>query len=380
MSINLHSAPEYDPSYKLIQLTPELLDIIQDPVQNHQLRFKSLDKDKSEVVLCSHDKTWVLKQRKHSNTVLLMREFVPEQPITFDESLLFGLSKPYMDVVGFAKTESEFETREAHGELNLNSVPIYNGELDFFDKIMKRSSTKVIRTLEELLENSPCSALEGISKWHKIGGSVKDGVLCILSQDFLFKALHVLLMSAMAESLDLQHLNVEDTHHAVGKDIEDEFNPYTREIIETVLNKFAVQEQEAENNTWRLRIPFIAQWYGIQALRKYVSGISMPIDEFLIKWKSLFPPFFPCDIDIDMLRGYHFKPTDKTVQYIAKSTLPMDPKERFKVLFRLQSQWDLEDIKPLIEELNSRGMKIDSFIMKYARRKRLGKKTVVTSR
>ncbi|CAI4056491.1 hypothetical protein SKDZ_03G0500 [Saccharomyces kudriavzevii ZP591] len=378
MSINLHSTPDYDPSYKLIQLTPELLDIIQDPPQNNQLRFKSLDKDKSEVVLCSHDKTWVLKQRKHSNTVLLMKEFVPEQPITFDETQLFGLSKPYMDVLGFAKTESEFEIRETEGQLNLDSLPIYNGELDFRERTTKRSSAKVIATVEELLENSPCSALEGISKWHKIGGSVKDGLLCILSQDFLSKALHVVLMSVMAESLDMQHLQVDDTYHAVGKDIEDEFNPYTREIIGTVLNRFAFQEPD--NSAWRLRIPLIAQWYGIQALRKCVSGTSMPINEFLIKWKSLFPPFFPCDIDIDMLRGYHFKPTNKTIQYIAKSTLPMDPKERFKVLFKLQSQWDLEDIKPLIEELNTRGMKIDNFIMKYARRRRLGKKTVVTSR
>ncbi|EJS44546.1 dcc1p [Saccharomyces arboricola H-6] len=380
MSINLHSALEYDPSYKLIQLTPELLDIIRDPEHNDQLRFKSLDKDKSEVVLCSHNKTWVLKQRKHSNTVLLMKEFVPAQPISFDETQLFGLSKPYMDILGFAKTESEFETRETEGQLDLNAVPIYNGELDFYKRATKGPSARVFATLEELLENSPCSALEGISKWHKIGGSVKDGVLCILSQDFLFKALHVVLMSAMAESLDLQHLQVADTYQAVRKDTEDEFNPYTREIIRTVLNKFAVQEQSSEESTWRLRIPFIAQWYGIQALRKYASGTNMPIDEFLIKWKSLFPPFFPCDIDIDMLRGFHYKPTDKTIRYVSKSTLPMDPKERFKVLFRLQSQWDLEDIMPLIEELNTRGMKIDSFIMKYARRKRLGKKVVVTSR
>ncbi|CAI1872259.1 hypothetical protein SEUBUCD646_0C00590 [Saccharomyces eubayanus] len=380
MSINLHSASEYDTSYKLIQLTPELLDIIQDPAQNNQLRFKSLDEDKSEVVLCSHDKTWVLKQRKHSNTVLLMKEFVPEEPISFDETQLFGLSKPYMDILSFAKTESEFETREAEGQLNLDAVPMYDGELDFRERAMKKSSTRIFETLEELLENSPCSAVEGVSKWHKIGGSVKDGVLCILSQNFLSKALHVLLMSVMAESLDLQRLQIDDTYQAVGKDIENEFNPYTKEIIRTVLNKFAVQEQQSQEETWRLRIPFIAQWYGIQALRKYVSGTSMPLDEFLIKWKSLFPPFFPCDIDVEMLRGYHFKPTDKTIQYVARSTLPTDPKERFRVLFKLQSQWNLEDIKPLIEELNIRGMKIDSFIMKYARRKRLGKKTVVTSR
>ncbi|CAI4058362.1 hypothetical protein SUVZ_03G0500 [Saccharomyces uvarum] len=380
MSINLHSASEYDPSYKLIQLTPELLDIIQDPAQNNQLRFKSLDEDRSEVVLCSHDKTWVLKQRKHSNTVLLMKEFVPEEPISFDETQLFGLSKPYMDILSFAKTESEFETREAEGQLNLDAVPMYDGELDFRERATKKSSARIFETLEELLENSPCSAVEGVLKWYKIGGSVKDGVLCILSQNFLSKALHVLLMSVMAESLDLQRLQIDDTYEAVGKDIEDEFNPYTREIIRTVLNKFAVQEQQSQEETWRLRIPFIAQWYGIQALRKYVSGTSMPLDEFLIKWKSLFPPFFPCDIDVEMLRGYHFKPTDKTIQYVARSTLPTDPKERFRVLFRLQSQWNLEDIKPLIEELNIRGMKIDSFIMKYARRKRLGKKTVVTSR
>ena len=121
-------------------------------------------------------------------------------------------------------------------------------------------------------------------------------------------------------------------------------------------------------------------WYGIRALRKYASRTSMPQEEFLVKWKSTFPPFSPFSIDIKMLKGWYFKPALTNIQYVSKDILPLDAKDRFKMLFKLQSQWDLEDISAFVEELNVKGLKIDNFIMKYARKKRVGKRNIVSGR
>ncbi|EDO18635.1 hypothetical protein Kpol_1048p66 [Vanderwaltozyma polyspora DSM 70294] len=377
MSINLHSKLELDGSYKLIQLTPDLMETLKDDSLSSTMRFKSLDKAKADVVLCSEDKTWIIREKSHSNTVMLMHEFASEgNPV--NNIVINGVPDPTSDFLGFSKTTFEYETRPANGQLNLDLVPIYNGEMNF-----TVDSTKLFTTKQELLDNSPCSIKEYRKNWAKVGGSVINGQICILSAEFLAKSLHVTLMSIMAESLDLDILSLDKVFDAVEKGFDEDFNPYTKEVIKTVIRKFGISNESNDNDksTYKLNMLPIAKWYGIRALKKYVSKTSMSQDEFLTNWKSLFPPFFPCDIDINMLRGWFYKPTGSNIQYISKETMPMDIKDRFKMLFKLQSQWELEDIRPFIEELNVKGLKIDNFIMKYARRKKIGNsKIIVTSR
>lgn len=358
MSIELYSAVGLDDSYKLLQLTPDLVKILKEGSDN-VLQFKSLSgDDKAEVVLCSRDKTWLVKQKNHSNTVLLMR----------------GEEAEANKLVAFARTTFEYETRASHGELNLESIPIYDG-----DEVFPRDRSKIkIKNMDELLENSACSELECETQWHTLGGCEVNGCLCLLSSGFLSKALHVTLMSVMAENLNSDSLALAETSQAVSKDMDGSFNPYTREVVKTVLNRFGTLQE----GSWRLNHAEIAQWYGIQALKKYVSQRSMALDEFLIRWKALFPPFFPCELDIDMLRGWHLKRGDGEavqVQYVSRATLPPGARDRFAALFQLQSEWLLEDIAPFVSELNHRGLKLESFITKYARRRRAGNGRVIVS-
>lgn len=373
MSINLYSRISSDYSYKLVQLTPDLLEALKEPDSTSKLHFKAFDEDKADVVLCSRDKTWLIKQKNHSNTVMLMREFVPESQQFLNDKSLFGMPQPTNDLLGYSKTTFEYETRLTEGRINLDLVPIYNGEMNF----PTDESKLKCRTFSELLENSPSSEVECKCRWNKLGGCIVNGYPCILTADFISNALHVTLMSAMAESLDLENLTINETFAAVNKDMDRDNNPYTVQVVETILAKYGTHNQ---GDKWKLNVSQVAQWYGIRALRKYASKNIVPHEEFLIKWKSTFPPFSSFDIDIKMLRGWYFEPTKGNIQYISKDTLPMDIKDRFKMLFRLQSQWDLDDIVPFIEELNTKGMKIESFIMKYARRKRMAKRSVVTSR
>ena len=111
--INLYSKLKLDPSYKLIQLTPDLLKVIEQSANdtmnqekngndsdsdntNHTgLAFKTIDmKDnqtnKNDVVLCSSNKTWLLRQKNHSNTVLLMEGYKQGKVTLLPEKLLFG--------------------------------------------------------------------------------------------------------------------------------------------------------------------------------------------------------------------------------------------------------------------------------------------------
>lgn len=420
--INLYSKLKLDPSYKLIQLTPDLLKVIEQSANdtmnqekngndsdsdntNHTgLAFKAIDmKDnqtnKNDVVLCSSNKTWLLRQKNHSNTVLLMEGYKQGKVTLLPEKLLFGKKEqPTLNLLGFSKTTYEYETKPIEGKINLDLIPIFGGELNFGEDFICQEKGKdnddddgdgdgsnhYLKSFDELVENSACSREECLREWHRLGGCRINGYMCIFSEAFMTKALHITLVSILGGSIDMNKLDLKETFKLVTRDIDEDYNPYTLEVIRTVLNKFGTKRlKDASNDEkmadcddsdricWKLNVDIIAKWYGKQALLKYASQHSVPIDEFLIKWRSLFPPFFPCDIDIDMLRGMIYKPDINTIQYISRDILPMEPKERFKLLFKLQNSWLLEDIAPYIEELNVRGLKLDNFIMKYARRKRV---------
>lgn len=373
MSLNLHERLSTDGSFRLLHLTPELLDVLKDG--NSKLQFKAAGKDDNDgdVVLCSRDETWLLRQKNHSNTVMLMHEFTPEQETSLENT--FGLPRPTSDFAGFARTTFEYETKKITGKINLESVPIYNGSLDFPPSDDRGLPMK---NMDDLLASSACSEKECLLQWAQMGGCVIKGYPCLLSSDFLSKALHVTLMSAMAESLNFSRLQLDETFEAVNKDMDEDSNPYGRGVIKTVLEKYG--KRHVDDDHWQLDQRKIAEWYGIRALRKYASQASIPPAEFLIKWKSNFPPYAPFDIDIDMLRGWFFRPTGSNLQYLSKDTLPLDIKERFKMLFKLQSQWEMDDIVPFIEELNTKGLKVDVFIMKYARKRSVGKKSIISSR
>ena len=381
MSINLYSKLKTDDpnvSYKLIELNDNLMKLLKDNDSRKKLQFKSLDDANSHVVLCSKDKTWLLRQKDHSNMSMLMHEgVVDDNSKTIDPSLLFGLPPPITDYIGFARTTYEYETIVTEGRLRLDNIPIYDGEEDFK---VKDKSNQI--SFQRLLEDSPCSSKEGLQQWHSLCGCTINDQACLLSSKFINKALHVTLMSVLAESMKLDELKLKESYEAVSKDMNSEFNPYTIEVVETVLNKFGrVKNAEVEEEKiWELDNPVIAKWYGIQSLKKYVNKSSLPFDEFMLQWRSQFPPFFPCDIDISMLRGNYYQPQPKQIQYFAKNSLSQDPKDCFKTLFKLQTSWDLRDIEPFITDLNTKHMKIDSFIMKYARRRRVGKNYIITSR
>ncbi|CCE90732.1 Dcc1p TDEL_0B06030 [Torulaspora delbrueckii] len=373
MSKNLYSKVACDSSYKLVQLTPDLLEALQRHPSESQLEFKALDDEKSDVVICSRDKTWLIKQKNHSNTVMLMREFIPEAQLYVDDGSLFGMPRPTGDLLGFCRTTYEYETRLTPGRVNLDLIPVYGGELEF-----PADESKIkCRTLKDLLDNSPSSEMESRLRWNYLGGCEINGFPCILSREFMTNALHVTLMSVLAESLDFERLHPREAYEAVGKDMEKGRNPYVQEVVETVLAKFGARN---DDQTYKLNKSQVAGWYGLRALQKFASSHSLPLEEFLIKWKSTFPPFAPFDIDIQMLKGWYFQPVKGNIQYVSKDTLPMETKDRFKMLFKLQSQWDLDAFEPFVEELNTKGLKIDTFIMKYARKRRVGKKVVVSSR
>lgn len=369
--MKLYSRVNHDPSYKLIQLNDDILAAIKN---GEKLNFKAMDQNSSDVVLCSRQSTWMLKQKNHSNCVLVME----------------GVSKNCDGEKYFTSlndTSYEYELKKAPGELNFNLIPIYDG-----NQLPSNNS------FDELLSNSLCSKEEALKEWHDIGGCIlEDGSICKLSDKFITQALDLVLTSIIAEQLDFQSLNIKEVVSAVQKDFDNvSKDTFSEPVLTTVLNKFS-KSYNNDNLSWNLDMGKVTNWYGLITLRKFAnkklssdSGTQQdstyyPLshEEFLIKWKSQMPPYFPnTNLDITELRGNYFIDFHSgEISYVDKATLPGDIKSRLDYLFRLQSQWELEEIGPLVDDLNVKKSKFESFLLKYARVKRLSPKhKVVTPR
>ncbi|KAL3235250.1 Sister chromatid cohesion protein DCC1 [Nakaseomyces bracarensis] len=363
--MKLYSRTQHDPSYKLLQLNDDILKAIRN---GEKLEFKSMDPSSSDVVICGTDTTWVLKQKNHSNCALVMQKIISNE----------GNEK---DFASLNDTSYEYELTKTPGELNYNLIPIYDG-----------SSLSGQTTFNDLLSNSLCSIGEALKEWHDIGGCIFDnGYICKLSDKFITKVLDLMLTSIMAEQLNFQSLNVKEVYYAVQKDSDNiPGDPYSIPVLTTVLNKFSKTYNE-ESQTWELDMGKVTKWYGLVTLRKFtnkkatIEETYYPLnhEEFLIKWKSQMPPYFPnTNLEISELRGNYFIDFHTgEITYVDKATLPGDIKSRLVYLFSLQSQWELEEIGPLIEDLNVKKAKFESFLLKYARVKRLTpKRKVVTPR
>lgn len=344
--IGIYSNLQDDPCYRLIELSPELLEIIE---KNEEPIFLKASNDESDIIICSNSKTFQIKQRNHSNTVMLMNHKNDDKGDSF---------------WSYSKQSSVFECKLGTGSIDIKDIPIYYGQ-----DTSKISDNSV--SVDFLKENSPISDLEFEKVWFNLNGSAIDGKAIILSHDFITRSLHVLIMSIMASNLNFEELSLIEVYQTLSED-----DDFTIDIVETVLRKFANESREP----FSLNKEKIAQWYGIESLKKYASQKYISPSEFSIKWKSEFPPFFECSIDLPLLSGYFVKPLPDRIQYVSKHDLPDDINERLKILFKLQSSWELNDLIPFIEKFNVKGLKYENFIMKFAKKKKVGKRIIITPR
>ncbi|ODV96300.1 hypothetical protein PACTADRAFT_49665 [Pachysolen tannophilus NRRL Y-2460] len=348
-----------DASYKLIELSPELLEVIK--LQKSGISIKASSHDSLDLVLTTDTKTFQLREKKHSNTQLLIKEKNEK-------------------IIGFSSFGSALELNKTIGRINYSNVPIYNGNLSKFkERLLKNQSISI--SVDELILQSPISRGEFDNHWIELNGSEIENIAVILSSNFITEILTLLINIIIANDLNFNNLNLYKIFQIIEIEIENEIENITIDILETVLKKFSKNLQ----NPFKIDFLKISKWYGIEMLKLYSTN-SIEIDEFCLNWKSSIPSSLTSiesiSIDLNMLKGYYYKITGSTnkIKYLNKHSLPMDNTSRFKALFQLNKYWDLDEFEPFIIDLNEKNLKITSFIMKYARVQKQGNKTIISSR
>ncbi|WPK25296.1 hypothetical protein PUMCH_002607 [Australozyma saopauloensis] len=345
-----------DHKYKLMQLPKELLEYLKTP--DNVLEFKLPLSRKNHLVLCTESETYTVRQMNHSNTQLVVEDL--QVPAVGRKLMGLGPdSSSSLLAVGLCSYL--YELTPSLGEIETAGLPLYDGTAELL-------VGSVPLSVESLMQSSPIARTCFQSQWHALCGSEIDGIAVILSPDFVTNVLYTIIAVAIAEKWS------SFTLEEMAPRLASENSKFTRLVLETIAGKFC----ECKDNELSLNRPEIAKWFGIMSLKKLATATSDK--DLLLQWKSSLPPFFNALLDLKVLRGHFYRPLAGRLQYLNKETLSPEIHARIKDMFKITKDWDYDEFLPYVEEFIPATKKADAVILKYAKKKRMGKLFVVCPR
>ncbi|CAK7901957.1 sister chromatid cohesion protein Dcc1p [[Candida] anglica] len=355
-----------DYSYKLVQLPADLLEYVKQ--QDAELTIKAPSTVNNHMVLCTKNTTYKLRQMNHSNTVLLMNDLSVNKLEKSVKPTFEGVGQVTSNsLVSMATLSYEYEPTITKGYIETERLSVYNG-----------TNTPIPEdqqiTIQTLLEESPISTVQFYKEWYNKGGCEINGHAVILSRQLLTELISTLLTILISEGIDYnESLGLDQvTSFLIKHD-----SSITSEIVNTVIQKFGVLD---DSNSFKLDHEIISKWFGIQTLFQ-TSFNLISCDDFLVAWKTSLPTFYNVPIDLIQLRGNFCRPTNDKIQHLNPSTLSTtDLGMRIKELFAIAKNWDYDEFMPYIQSYIPIGKKPESIVLKYAKKKRVGKKYIVCQR
>lgn len=353
MSYNVYTllnAPA-DHKYKLIQLPPELVAYMKE--SGKPLQFKSPLNSKTQLVICTDSATYNVRQMNHSNTQLIVNDMAVN---VLGKSMVPPDAKALL-AIGLSTYQYELTTTSGH--IDVLGVPVYAGS-----QTIELGS----KTVEEVKNDSPIAEADFERYWYDLCGSEVQGKAVILSPAVVTDVLYTIVSVLLAKQWKL--FTLKQIHASV---IEQDAK-LTENIVTTVVRKFCTQNEGLHE----LKTADIAKWFGIETLRKQTSPLSDR--ELMLAWKSSLPPYFNASLDLKLLYGHFCRPQVGCLRYIDMAALSTDVHARVKEMFTISKEWEYDEFVPFVAEFVPAAKKVDYIIMKYARKKRVGKKVTICPR
>ncbi|KAK9432793.1 sister chromatid cohesion protein Dcc1 [Lipomyces doorenjongii] len=361
--IPLHIDPSIAPRYRLIQLEPGIVELLESPKEAAHLQLKSAGPD-APAFLCGYSRTFQLRQISQSNTLLLLSsasssssettDTVPDE-VTLDPLYATKLPGGYLECI------------PSRIQIDLSFVPYYHGaEL----KEAAGSDADLALSKLDVAARVPVSEFELQSAWIAAMGVEIDGYVYRISHDLVLRIVPILMAAIQAEGMDFGTLWLSEVFEAVRKD-EDE----PAAVIEAILMRFSTSRSEP----YCLDTAQLAQWLGIKMLSEHAFR-EIKLEDFMEKWELSLPQVLDLTCDLSMLTGQYVQPTPKTIKYLPSSRLPVDPASRFERLFASKSSWLLEEILPFLNDIEKEKVKINALLMKFAKKKVVKGKTYIGKR
>lgn len=376
-----------DYTLRLVELNKDILKTIKESnsVEN-KFYLKSTD-DKSFPVLVTDNQTFKIRQKNHSNSVLLVDL----------NNINNQKDNNYETGVGFMNFDSQLELSLIPGEINISNIPILNNLSDIVEIDSKDRKISLI----DLFNNSVISKKEFELKLSDLKLIEINNQVYILNDKLIIDGLYEIISILISEYLETKKDddNSENNNNVmeVFKDIKisyllelyklDKFDKsiLNEKIIELIIKKFSDIDSEVvegEDKSYKLNNDKVIKFFGIYLLKLKNSLNFINEDEFLINLKNKLPFYYNPNLNLNLLNGNFIRNNlnFKDIQFFNKNLLNQNPNLRFKELFKIKSNWELNEIEPFLIDINIKKLKIDKFIMKFARIKKIGKKSIVSSR
>lgn len=366
----------------------------------NKFNFKSISEN-STPFLTTNSKTFKIRQQNHSNCVMLLKDNINYK--NFNNYLIlekqsdedFKKNKLNLKDIEIIEMKSFIEFENFKNENNLNCFKI--------DDVQN-----IFTSFKKILNNTPISPIEF------------DNL--ILDYDFIPNFNNIIKINLNMETILLNlilnctidliiDINNEINTQLIFKIIKNSYNKLIekfklsnnhlliRVITFIILKYFKIIENNNDsevveidqflqftipNGNYKILHNKIIKFLTLSILTKENSIL---LDDLLIQIRLNLPLNYLPNFEInEILNGFSY--TEKVennqlkINYLTNEKLSIfkSPKERFSKLFNLKSQWDLNEIKPFIDPVNTKNIKIDKFCLKYCRVKRIKDKTILMKR
>ncbi|KAA1476803.1 hypothetical protein DENSPDRAFT_807700 [Dentipellis sp. KUC8613] len=383
-------------AYRLLELPPDLLQLIESSVDNNSLEFTIKGAPEDDAVLCTADRTYALRAVVLSNSVLVVTPpssspSLPSSSSNLGSGSGSGSKSASSDAHAVVIRESLGEILELQptvprlqrlrgllrgmewgegadeddeGEdMKMNGGKGGNGERRWYSYEQARAE----------LQASERELACALRERHIL---IIDGNLRPLTPHYLLTLLEQLLtvLVASAQRHDGAGASVPVLVRALAAE-----HGVRRAVSVQVMGWFGAlvgaggegQEEGGEEERWVVDVPRVVTQVGLGVLRGYKDE-AIPEDAFLGKWRAAVGDTFAEHVSLSLLLGNYLASTSpftaaRQLSYFPRAELPTDPGARFADLFLTRARWRAEDITPFLVDIVVDAKSRDKLLLKYAR-------------
>ncbi|TIC19762.1 hypothetical protein E3Q12_04123 [Wallemia mellicola] len=315
--------------FKLLELNDELVKALDD---QKLLLFKG-DGDE-DVVLCTQDNTYSLKNRMHSNSLTMLDESTNKDEYsiahTFHEILEVQKCSPNIDKIDMLLSH----------RVLLDPTEVDNNVEERLKYDYDRISSEIQASDKEIRQAFTDRRIVCF-----------NGEYRPVDPECLLRTLDVILNTLELVDMSFNKVDKDELADSINKD-----HNINREYISTVIGWYMNSDTTLDSQAFVKEI-------GLSLLK--VQSRATAFEKFLDDWKSRSGYELQDQCNLNLLKGYYLIEAGQ-ITYFTTSSLSKNPSKRFQELFKTRQKWFSVDFIPFIRDLGD-SKELERMVMKFCR-------------
>ncbi|KAF5321094.1 hypothetical protein D9619_000774 [Psilocybe cf. subviscida] len=365
-------------SYKLIELTPDLTTLIETAIKNDDdlesvpkpsfdasntnsqfepifSRLTIKGEPNEDAVLCTAEKTFIMRSVSLSNSVLVVTPVPDERAAAFAPDVLI-IRDQLHEVIELTPAVAKLHKLSAlirERQYDEGAEDEGEGEADDGPRFMYEDARQQIQASDAELDKG-----------------LKDRRILIINRElrpiapaYLTRLLELIINLLVSLSMKHDAVQVEPLTTALADE-----HDVSRAVSTQVMQWFG----ELKDGRWKMDVPAVVREVGLGILRNHRRD-PIEKDALVSKWKEQVGDTFESSVSLDSLAGNYLEAEPVytgdpvTITYFPSSILPVDPAARFSELFAAQKKWRAEEVSPFLSDIAVNNKERDKLLLKYCR-------------